>query len=183
MLMELSNSECADHLPPDLVQGIWREADHDESDGIDFEEFARWYSAHGFMEDLLLTRKEREIRNIARKYCVPFPEVERMKSTFDKYDGDGSGVLEYEEFTKCLNKLMKVPTHLEMPASRVKQFWNEVDVDGSGDVDFEEFLRWYVRYFDLEEGNTDSPIEQFYKSVRSLLPDTTRVFRPDRLSV
>lgn len=140
---------------------------------MNFRTFLSWYSSNGFNENIVLDKTQKEIRDIARRSGLPLVEVESIKRMFDSFDSDGSGEIEIEEFTKILYKLLKVPTNLELPASRVRAFWSEIDCDGSGDVNFEEFLLWYKRYFDRtingqrQSGTNSSPIEWFYKSIRT----------------
>merc|ERR1711904_14583 len=166
LVAAISGVENPEDIEEETLNTKWVEADKDGSECVDFWEFATWYSAHGFLEDLLLSPEQRHIREVARKYDVEFVEVENVKRMFDKFDEDGGGLLEFGEFKILLYRLMKIPAHLEMPSSRVKQFWAEIDLDGSGNVDFEEFLQWYMRSFDLAGGGQlVSPIEHFYKSV------------------
>lgn len=177
LLEKLSQASNDNPIPQEMLRMQWREVDTDGSGGIIFPEFAKWYSAHGFHEEMLLSPNDRLIRNVARKLGFPLMEVERIKKQFDVYDEDGSGEIELAEFERLLYRLLKVPKTEELPASRVRQFWSEIDQDRSGCVDFEEFLCWYTRYFSLDGRAEVSPIEEFYKSIR--FPRK----RPDRKSV
>merc|ERR1711879_289396 len=134
----------------------------DRSHSLDFSEFALWFSRHAFNENFLLSKDQQEIRKIARQHSLPIPEVERYKSSFDSYDEDESGMIEYEEFEKLLYALIKVPKDLDLPPSRVRQFWLETDEDGSGAITFEEFLMFYTRYFAVSSECT-CPVETFYR--------------------
>lgn len=145
----------------------WKEADRDCNGCVNFEEFTLWWSSWGFEQFLLATPDQLASWKLAREYGLSAVEVEGVRAQFVKFDTDGSGQIEFDEFRKLLNTLLKVPKKLGLPDSRVEQFWQEVDLDGSGSVCFEEFFIWYTKYFDLKGTATDiSPIEQFYKSVR-----------------
>lgn len=159
--------DSADDIPEDFKHSMWLEADLDDNGTINFEEFAKWYSVHGFLEDLLLDPSQKEVRHMARKYEMSLVEVENIKSKFDQFDTDGSGEIEIDEFSRLIYLLLRVPPHLRLPPKRVTQFWNEIDYDCSGVVDFEEFLVWYMRYFGTGDSQS-SPIEDFYRSVRRI---------------
>lgn len=170
LVSQMTLSENGDAMPEDLTSFS---KFFNQQESINFQDFVSWYSSHGFSENVTLDKEQREIREIARRYGLPLVEVESTKRTFDGFDTDGSGQIDVEEFTKLLYKLVKVPPSLELPASRIKAFWTEIDADGSGEVNFEEFLVWYKRYFDMsgkKARSNSSPIEWFYKSVRTLTP-------------
>eukprot|EP00747_Dinoflagellata_sp_TGD_P184855 gnl/TRDRNA2_/TRDRNA2_40889_c0_seq1.p1 gnl/TRDRNA2_/TRDRNA2_40889_c0~~gnl/TRDRNA2_/TRDRNA2_40889_c0_seq1.p1 ORF type:complete len:681 (+),score=63.48 gnl/TRDRNA2_/TRDRNA2_40889_c0_seq1:70-2112(+) len=160
VLCTLTHVSCVEELPNGMINDCFMSADKDRSDGLDFAEFARWFSRHGFSEEVLLTQEQRELRTVARRYQMPLVDVERYKAAFDSYDSDNSGMIDYDEFVKLLYVLIKVPNSMELPVSRVKQFWSEVDTDGSGSIGFEEFLVFYKRFF------ADSPLEAFYSQIR-----------------
>eukprot|EP00746_Dinoflagellata_sp_MGD_P139061 gnl/MRDRNA2_/MRDRNA2_72584_c0_seq1.p1 gnl/MRDRNA2_/MRDRNA2_72584_c0~~gnl/MRDRNA2_/MRDRNA2_72584_c0_seq1.p1 ORF type:complete len:763 (-),score=129.44 gnl/MRDRNA2_/MRDRNA2_72584_c0_seq1:86-2302(-) len=174
LLAKTLSHKCDREIPAGMLRvGLFQNLDQDGDDNLDFEEFAKWFSAHSFMEDVLLTEEQRHLRTISRKYEMSFAEVERIKHEFDHGDHDGSGHIDIDEFHQVLYKLIKVPHDhdghsLEMPASRVHQFWKEIDQDGSGEVDFEEFLSWYIRYFRNDGSNSSNshPIDSFYKAIR-----------------
>jgi len=148
-------------LPQDLFKGI------DEStDGlVDFEEFLRWISMQSFREDMMIPVSQQQIRTTARKFDLPFPEVEAVKCKFDHFDSSSNGTIDREEFKQLLKILLKTKG-AELPANRVQAFWREIDVNANGVVEFEEFLPWYIRYFPLDGGVAASPIESFYASAR-----------------
>lgn len=166
VLCRLTGVRMEDELPDGLANESWGVADEDFSGAIDFVEFARWYAAHGFSEEVLLTEEQRIVRHVARNNGLALAEVERIKSHFDTFDTDGSGQIDAEEFRNLLCQLIRVPGHLELPASRVRQFWQETDIDGSGEVEFEEFLLFYRRYFDITGQVEACPFEQFYRAIR-----------------
>lgn len=95
--------------------------------------------------DLELDEGELKIREIARDLDIPIPEVEKVKAVFDKYDEDGSGQMEKEEFDMMMTDLICVGRlkGLEVPPGLLNEQWKQVDHDGSGEVDFDEFAEWY----------------------------------------
>jgi Ca2+-binding EF-hand superfamily protein len=95
--------------------------------------------------DLELSSQELEIREIARNLQIPIPDVEKVKKVFDKYDADGSGQIEKDEFKLMMTDLVCVGKlkGLEVPNGLLEDQWLSVDHDGSGEVDFDEFCEWY----------------------------------------
>jgi len=166
LLCTLTHAEDPSTLPEGFIDSAFRSADADGNESLDFLEFAQWYMRHGFSEAVLLTTEQREIRQIARRYKLPIVCVEEYKKSFDAFDEDGSGSIEFDEFQKLLYKLIKVPPHLDLPVNRVRQFWAETDIDGGGAVGFEEFLLFYTRYFMNAEGR--HPLEEFYRALRPI---------------
>lgn len=140
---------------------------------LHFGPFALWYSEHGFDEEVLLTKEERDLRDLSRKLNLPEGiEIERMRGIFNQFDIDGNGTIDYKEFEKLLHSMLKVPAHLDLPEARVKQFWRESDIDNSGEICFEEFLRFYLKVFNSSETDAAgsihqlSPLEAFYRGMR-----------------
>lgn len=168
VLLAITGAASVDELPSELrYNTTFATADRDGSEDVDFSEFTTWYARHGFSEEILLTREQREIREVARKFdIVDTTEIERMKEIFDQYDTDKSGTIEFEEFEKALHTMLKVPAHLELPVARVKQFWNETDLDSSGSIGFEEFLVFYAKVFNTDGTENTSPLEKFYRGIR-----------------
>mmetsp|Transcript_111339 Transcript_111339/g.174042 ORF Transcript_111339/g.174042 Transcript_111339/m.174042 type:complete len:80 (-) Transcript_111339:250-489(-) len=74
--------------------------------------------------------------------------IERIKSIYDKFDADGSGLIDREEFSQVMMKLMKVDSPQHISEKMLDRYWHEVDVNFTGHVDFEEFLQWYTMYFE-----------------------------------
>lgn len=166
VLCKLTSVDEPAHLPEGLLQSAFYSADTNQSDNLDFIEFANWYARHGFSESVLLTQEQREIRKIARKHGLPIVQVEEYKRAFDGFDDDGSGEIEFEEFQNLLNSLIRVPANLQLPMSRVRQFWAETATDGDS-IGFEEFLLFYTRYFAATGlAAQRSPLEEFYRAVR-----------------
>jgi len=169
IVAQMLNSAGQDLSEEDMelkIEVSWREADRNYRGKVDFDEFAIWYSSWGFAQELLLSPTKIRTRDLTRKYGLSIAEVDTVHSMFEFFDEDGSGEIEFDEFEKLLYKLMKVPKHAELPASRLQHFWKQIDIDGSGSVCFEEFLQWYIKYFDLKGTSNISPMEQFYRSVR-----------------
>ena len=60
---------------------------------------------------------------------------------FKRYDADGSGELDEEEFTQAVRSDLGVDEKKLSPKD-LKQLFGAVDADGSGEVDAEEFTSW-----------------------------------------
>jgi len=165
LLCKLVGCSTTAELPDGLVHRSFRDADGNGTKSVSFLEFAFWYSRHGFMENMLLTSAQLEVRQLARKYDLPVIEVEQYKKKFDLFDEDQSGLIDYEEFQKLLSSLIKVPANLDLPATRVNQFWAEADRDRSQSISFEEFLLFFYRYFSIN-APTVCPFQEYYRGIR-----------------
>jgi len=138
-----------------------------EDEEVDFTEFLTWITRNSFSEYLLLTPGQREIRSIARKFNRPVHEVESIKHQFDRFDGNGSGSIEYREFAELLSLLLGVTDASTLAESRIRSFWRELDDNGSGEIDFSAFIPWYITYFDVARSQQgSSPLEEFYRKIR-----------------
>lgn len=137
----------AEPIPPHLCNSLT--ADADQNGSINFKEFLSWWVRTAFAEDMLVSDpQERWVREIARTFGVCLPDVEHVKTLFDKFDVDHSGVIDEEEFTRALMILMKVTNPRDVPPQKLKRFFREVDADNSGEITFEEFLVWYCMLFE-----------------------------------
>jgi len=147
VVCKLADVDDPDKLPTGLLQDAFDIADQDGNDEIDFSEFAMWYSKYGFSESLVCSKEQRELRELARKLGLTISAVENLKSSFDRFDADGSGAIDVHEFEDVLRVLMKIPRAVQIPPCRVRQFWAEVNIKQDGEVSFEEFLFFYLRHF------------------------------------
>jgi len=105
-----------------------------------------------------------ELRRIAKQWGLPLCDVEEIGKAFKRFDRDGSGVIELEEFRALLIELLNVRDSSQLSSDRLLNLWRHIDSDGSGEVDLEEFVLWYSRFFCPTGGANDgrSPIEVFY---------------------
>jgi len=147
ILCNLADVDEPDKLPKDLLRDAFEMADQDGDNEIDFKEFVVWYSKHGFSESISCSREQRELRELANKLGMTVPDIENFKSSFDRFDEDGSGAIDIHEFEDVLRVLMRIPRHVQIPTSRVRHFWREVDTDQNGEINFDEFLNFFLRRF------------------------------------
>jgi hypothetical protein len=148
----------------------WRSSDRDPDDPIDLKEFLQWYSLVGFREELMLTQEECALRNHARKYGIPVDIVDNTTAYFSAHDTNGDGLLEFDEFSVVVHKLMRIRPPNELSKNRLLHWWAELDKEGSGKVMFEEFLQWWLKHFDANDiENSVMPFESYYQ-VRNLWP-------------
>jgi len=98
-----------------------------------------------------LTGKEdiMDMYNMASTLKMSVDDVLLVKSVFSKFDKDGSGSLEIEEFEAAVLELLKKQTSDadNVSTDRAKSisgwcFW-EANADGDGKIEFVEFLKWY----------------------------------------
>lgn len=145
-------------VPPQILSAF-RHARIGQVWGLDFSQFAIWYSSNYFSEDVSLDKDGQKLRSIARKHSMHHADVERYQQIFNTFVRDGSGAIDASEFEKLLCKCTKVPDSIGLPAARVKHLWQIADEDGDHDINFEEFLTFYKRYL-----CTDSTgFEEFYR--------------------
>lgn len=81
---------------------------------------------------------------LGKGYNLPSNGVAEARRTFDKYDFDGDGKLDIDEFKTlisefCLDQLQETK---DSPCHLPEDFFEGVDQSADGEVDFEEFLRW-----------------------------------------
>eukprot|EP00930_Biecheleria_cincta_P056192 TRINITY_DN4235_c0_g2_i1.p1 TRINITY_DN4235_c0_g2~~TRINITY_DN4235_c0_g2_i1.p1 ORF type:complete len:445 (-),score=83.79 TRINITY_DN4235_c0_g2_i1:18-1283(-) len=163
VVCDLCNVPNADALHPDFVDETFRTADRDCSGFIDVEEFCVWHASASFAEEMVLSEKDQQIRNISRTVGIPLVDVERFWSAFRRFDTDGSGEIDSEEFTMLLHILMKVPTGHVLPNERVQALWRQADSDSSGEINFEEFVMFYIQRFGYDPNRSEFDFSSFYK--------------------
>ena len=66
-----------------------------------------------------------------------------MKDLFAKYDCDGTGNLDYAEFSSAIRDDLKVAEAV-LTDGDLQQMFRSIDVDGSGEVDATEFANWLL---------------------------------------
>jgi len=135
-------------IPEHLVQRQFQELDCDGDGSINVEEFLLWSTNHAFTEEMLVTDpKERQFRQLARDHGFCLPDVEKVKTVFDKFDQDGSGYIDEDEFRQALIQLWGVKDSSDLSKTKMRQYWVEVDADASGQIAFAEFVTWYLNVF------------------------------------
>lgn len=131
--------------PKHLFDNQWKLLDKAACGFAKFEEFLLWSVNVAFTQEVAVEdASERSLRDLARKHGFNLLDVERMRGVFAKFDADGSGEVDIEEFKNVLCSVMKVKEASDIPDVTVKRYFREVDIDGSGDISFEEFATWYL---------------------------------------
>mmetsp|Transcript_136933 Transcript_136933/g.292500 ORF Transcript_136933/g.292500 Transcript_136933/m.292500 type:complete len:342 (-) Transcript_136933:67-1092(-) len=131
------------------------------SKDADIERFLHWYMTNLFSVITMFTASpekaasEKLVAQVAKDHGVGSSEIDNIKRAFDKYDKDGSGLIDKSEFTSMIHDMLKVKDPSHMPPQRIDKFWQEIDADGSGEVDFSEFAEWYLKYFDPEASSAN----------------------------
>lgn len=67
-------------------------------------------------------------------------EQESLRATFDKYDRNGNGSLDWDEFCLLLDDLVG-----DMPLDEKSLAFHIVDINHTGVIDFDEFSIWWGR--------------------------------------
>ena len=70
-----------------------------------------------------------------------------LLTTFNRFDADGSGAIEYPEFEPLLKCILTGGKDINFDPSKkmIAQFWVDIDEDGEGTISFEEFFNWIMR--------------------------------------
>jgi Ca2+-binding EF-hand superfamily protein len=167
VLREITGRKNWEDLSPALTHIKFGRADQNSGGGIDFSDFAIWFSSRSFYEDFNLDAGQQSLRKLARKYDMPYSDVEQYKKSFDHFDTDHSGAIQKAEFQRLLCKLSKVPESIGIAPARVQELWSGADMDKTGEIDFREFLVFYRKYFDTR-GDGGAGFEDYYRSVRKV---------------
>jgi len=131
------------------------------NDGIDVEKFLTWYVQNLFTTvNTLKTAPEQAANNrliveLAQKHQCRVTTMDYTKRQFDRFDKDGSGGIDYHEFSDMMEILFKVRNPGDVCERRLRKFWCEANVAGNGSIGFEEFANMYFKYF-----NPESEIDQ-----------------------
>lgn len=152
---------------------IWDNIDQDGSGQISFDEFQQWYckafridgnpDRTSFISLEQVPPHEGMIRSIAKKLNLDFFKVDSLWTRYSSFDLDKSGALDYNEFTRLIQRELSPAGSEAVPDKVVQKFWIEIDTDKSGLVSFGEFCAWYMMF--LFGGK--SPMEQYYAAFSS----------------
>lgn len=130
-----------------------------------FEDYVSWTSTLAFSPQAKgYVRTDNDLRKYARTMNLDLSYVEKVLGEFRRWDKDHSGQMEKTEFVTCLRHVMQSQDEFDIPAERIDRFWKEVDQDGSGAISPEEFIMWYMKYFPVASGDSQSiPASMVYK--------------------
>jgi len=162
LICKLTGYSSFEQIAPEVQDKVLA-ADTNLDGHVDFHEFTCWYHNRSFLEFVNLTKAEMDVREVGHRLGVSVTDMEHFKRMYDKFDLDGSGSIELDEFRELMHILMKVPKDMRIPESRIMHFWTECDIDGSGDVDLEEFVTFYLKHFDE---HAEEPLHDFYQAIR-----------------
>jgi len=93
-------------------------------------------------------------RDLARQWGVTAAEVEDLKDTFERFDTNRTGHLDFNQFKSLLHLLMKVPTTVEIPDARALKYWKEIESSNQGKIGFEGFFSWHKRCFSVQDASS-----------------------------
>jgi len=139
-------------LPENMKAAILHQADTDGDGMIGFEEFLLWTRQCNFMEEMAVTdRQERGLRQMAREHDLDLPHIEKLRETFNAWDTDGSGFIDWNEFNNVMCQMMKVKEATDISEAQVRRYWKEADTKNTGKLDFEAFVTWYSQRFYIRD--------------------------------
>ena len=104
VLVALCDLSDASELDKKFLERAQRAAERD-SGHMDIEEFAVWYSSFCFAEEVTVRPQARQTRELARHMGLEIWAIEKFRVAFDKYDADGSGEIEFDEFSDMVQEL------------------------------------------------------------------------------
>jgi hypothetical protein len=106
---------------------------------------ARLHTSQDFMDTVDLSPREVLIREIAKREGIALNDAEDISREFKRFDEDGSGAIEYGEFSKLVLGLAGGT----VSAQELRALWLLVPKsDASEDsVDLKSFLPWFYRSF------------------------------------
>ncbi|CAE8639136.1 unnamed protein product [Polarella glacialis] len=160
-----------------LLEGAYAECKAGKGP-LEMDNFLRWYKINMFSSlvasltaDSDMWNSDALIKQVAKKHEVREVDVDKIKKTFNRFDTDKSGELDYLEFEGMIRILLGVTPTADLPKERISRFWKEIDQDGSGCVNFEECAEWYLKYFSPGNPQSGGVLESFYAS---FMPDKQR---------
>jgi len=170
-----------EEVPQALLDSAWAAFGRE----LAVDDFFVWYQANLFGQVQATTQSSSDalVYDIANECMILPTVVDKLKAKFDAFDSDGSGFIDYSEFTEMLKTLLRVRDKSDISDVRLERWWKEIDGDGSGEVDFREFCAWYTKYFNDPSDVASSSIDrggllgQFYSSYN---PCSTRRCRASR---
>lgn len=168
LLCELTRVDSLADLSPHFVETATRTVNRSGSDAIDVRDFFIWYSAFSFSEELTPNKEDHRTRRLAKKLGLEVVDVDDYRKAFDKFDADGSGMIEIDEFEDILRHLLKLPKETELEPNRVANLWRIADKNRDDVVDFEEFcLFWSDSYGASDNGQgLENLFASVYRSLR-----------------
>jgi len=132
-----------------------------KQEALGFEEFLAWYCVG--------LRDHMQLSELAARHQVNIEYIIHLKRCFEASDVDQSGCVDsMEQLMQLLQRVLRIPSHLELPLSRVKMFLNELCKGAEIAVTFDDFLDWWLKYFRDESPHDTAPFEKFYCQVRRL---------------
>jgi hypothetical protein len=135
---------------------------------VTLDSFVSWYVQNMFKHVAgLLGAKDQcasdaMVYDMAKKFGVSASAIDRIKKDFDRFDEDGNGTLEREEFQRMLFSIFQAKTG-DLSENRLRLFWMEIDSDNDGTIAFAEYVKWHLKYFD-PAGPTCNLADSFYDS-------------------
>jgi len=165
----IAKAAMVPEVPDDFLDERWFEIQSADNPipTIDFEGFLRWYQANQFVENLLVGKPLRLVRDVARRHGLGFANVERIYRVFVEFDEDESNCIDLPEFRKLVCRLLSVEKSEEISDVMFRHLWMEAAGQSLESISFEAFLLWYNRHFgeDLRSGQGAALLREYYSSL------------------
>mmetsp|Transcript_36433 Transcript_36433/g.73541 ORF Transcript_36433/g.73541 Transcript_36433/m.73541 type:complete len:150 (+) Transcript_36433:218-667(+) len=120
--------QMGQHKSEDEVDRLFKLMDADQSDSVEFEEFA-----------VVIMANRKSKRNVD-----PFKLADRMWKLFDR---DGGGTIECDELSETLRNLGQ-----NWNTEDIDNFFRDIDKDGSGSIEKDEFTDFIIENLGARKG-------------------------------
>eukprot|EP01012_Entosiphon_sulcatum_P056417 TRINITY_DN8007_c0_g1_i1.p1 TRINITY_DN8007_c0_g1~~TRINITY_DN8007_c0_g1_i1.p1 ORF type:complete len:1333 (-),score=361.12 TRINITY_DN8007_c0_g1_i1:6-4004(-) len=126
----------------DVIEALFKRYDADGGGSIEYEEFIRYAQPSSQGEEAGTSERSRaeEVERITHNLKSVLQQkrgTAALKKLFEKYDSDGSGSLDVEEFAKTLRDL---GVGKGARTEDLRAVFSRFDSDGSGSLEFMEFV-------------------------------------------
>jgi len=139
-------------------QEHWAGCDYSRTGVINFISFLKWFASNPFID---YDAETQCMMNLAQRFNVPVQSIQEVKLAFDAVDTSQSGLIDFEDFSTVLAKIMCID---ELPRFRARSLWLETHGQMNSSVlGFEKFARWW-----LNRRDALLPYEDFYGHVRRI---------------
>jgi calcium-binding protein CML len=119
----------------DDMKDLFKQMDKDNNGLIDWQEFVAYFGSAAKGGGKIVADLR---RNLFNKFTDQALDLRDLRKVFDKFDKDGDGQIEPDEFYRAAKNLGWSGTEEELDESFMR-----ADADGNGTIEWPEFRDWY----------------------------------------